>query len=79
MFYKGYPHLVWFDPLEFDSIQPMQIWCEQNCKSKWRNEWIRGYLNHLGDFRFDGIGGEDRMYFAFQDSEEATAFILVWK
>lgn len=90
-FYHGYPHIFPLDPdgyrdLHFHGVYPyldaaekMMIWCEQNCRGKWRNDWHRGFWDHTGNYEFNGIGGGDVMFFAFKEESDFVWFRLTWE
>lgn len=89
-FYHGYPYTF---PLESEGLRDyglsgplpysdladeMKKWCEENCRGKWRNDWHRGFWNPQGNYEFNGIGGGDMMFFAFQDEQDSIMFRLRW-
>lgn len=89
-FYHGYPYLyhcpnynlVWRSSsvaATFTHLQEMTEWCEQNCKGKWRNDWLRGFWDHNGNYEFNEIGGGDVMFFAFKEESDYMWFRLVWE
>jgi len=62
----------------FDVIDQMADWCEQNCQGKWRNDWLRGLWDNQDNFEFNEIGGGDVMFFAFKEESDYTWFSLRW-
>ncbi len=88
-FYHGYSYYFPFNPeglrdygmpgvLPYnDQIDMMQDWCRSNCKGKWRADWHRGFFTEYG-FEFNGIGGGDIYFFAFQDEQDSIMFRLRW-
>ena len=89
-FYHGYNHVFPFLPsgyMDFaihgthpyvDSSDKMAIWCEQNCKGKWRNDWHRGMWDNNGLYEFNEIAGGDTMFFAFKEESDYIWFKLRW-
>lgn len=87
-FYHGYPHIYhvtdysisWkMATMSFSKIDDMVMWCEQNCRGKWRNDWHRGFWDHNGNYEFNGIGGSDIMFFAFKEESDYIWFTLKWQ
>lgn len=87
-YYHGYKY-IWPYPHEAPTFTAnewspekagqMAMWCERNCQGKWRNDWHRGFWDHQGNFEFNGIGGSDFLFFAFNDSKDFMTFRLVWE
>ena len=86
-FYHGYactlpiePNVIAAYGLKYhDLIEEMAEWCEHNCKGKWRNDWLRGFWDHHGNYEFNEIGGGDIMFFAFKEESDYVWFRLTWE
>ena len=90
-FYHGYPCIFPFDPSGYrdhgfagvwpyhDLSDKMIEWCEQNCKGKWRNDWLRGFWDQNGHYEFNEIAGGDIMFFAFKEESDYVWFRLTWE
>ena len=90
-FYHGYKYIFPLDPdgyrdLRYHGVYPyvdaaekMTAWCEQNCRGKWRNDWLRGFWDQHGNYEFNEIGGGDTMFFAFKEESDYVWFRLTWE
>jgi hypothetical protein len=90
-YYHGYPYVFPHEPsgykdFGFHGVHPyvensdkMAVWCEKNCRGKWRNDWHRGDWDHQGNYEFNGISGSDIMFFAFKEEADYIWFRLVWE
>lgn len=84
--YHGYPHVIVYPSDEFIPVwkenlcEEMIKWCEINCTQKWRNDWQRVLFDQWSnDWIENGIGGADKMFFAFKSEQDAVMFLLVWQ
>jgi len=55
-----------------------RLWCETNCNNNWDCAWHRVMKTYDNKWEFNGICGEDMIFFAFQDLKDAMVFKLTW-
>jgi len=69
-----------------NAYSEMTKWCDKHCRGKTRNDIMRVYeqtaIDINGDTHKDwfinDIGGQDALFFAFQDSKDYSMFLLKW-
>lgn len=85
----GYPHvaLVSYKHLEcnIDTMwgemwngNAVAEWCKQHCRGKFRWQWERVTVDHLGQYTPNGVGGTDELFFGFKDERDYMLFLLRW-
>lgn len=86
-FYHGYSkvhsfddhnHFVYFWDLGCDGSYVMNKWCRENCRDKFRMDYLRGFKNPYGNWILNGIGDTDFITIAFKDERDFTWFMLKW-
>lgn len=80
-FYKGYPYIIRWGPdkdKQWVKLAAINDWCQKNCKGKFTTHIHRVvYDEWNGGWTFNGIGGADYCFWAFEYSEDAVMFSLV--
>lgn len=85
----GYPYIhkvnyqslpIRFEPMfgPIEHCTEMLVWCEKNCRGKYRNHWERVIMDHEGQYLPNGIGGTDELFFGFKDERDYIMFTLRW-
>lgn len=65
---------VYYAPVDFEIIEN---WCEQNCKNKFRWQFVRS-MNYKNVKIINDMFGEDDLYFGFKDEKDCLLFLLRW-
>jgi len=95
-FYQGYKHHYVFTSARvrpfidyetwMDAYVQINLWCEVNCKGRWRED-IHRVIRQTGldlngnehpEYFINEIGGGDALVYAFADSKDYTMFLLKW-
>lgn len=58
-------------------LEMMSEWCEKNCKGEWRFDWHQVDKDTFGNY-YPSCMGDDLIFFAFTDPNDATWFSLRW-
>lgn len=85
----GYPYVALVDYKKLDyRIDPMwgelyygesaNAWCNKHCKGRFRWQWERVIMDHMGQYEPNGIGGTDELFFGFKNERDYIMFLLRW-
>ncbi len=88
-YYHGYPyvhcftdreHTVYFWDLGWDGNYVIHTWCKENCKDKFRMDFLRvGKNRYTQEWEFDEFCGGDYIFIAFKDERDMMWFKLRWE
>ena len=87
-YYLGYSKVAIFEteePFRYDGLgwekglEEAHKWCDKNCKHYWRVDFHRVYKNTwLDEWRFNELGSQDILVFAFESEKDYVWFRLKW-
>jgi len=87
-YYHGYPYIVVFEssrgdpwtryPSWIQAYNAIEMWCEENCKDKFRSDIHRVMQDYWGNWELNDIGGIDALFFVFKSQEDCFMFKLKW-
>jgi len=88
-YYHGYPyvhcvtdrdHTAYFWDLGWDGQHVIHKWCKENCKDKFRMDFLRVLKDrYTSEWHINELGGGDYIFIAFKDDRDMMWFKLRWE